>query len=167
GISAANDGRPASKQANQRSSNKHSPHNDCFLFFSSFSCTYSVRHPPSPTGASRQNGSSILKPEDLPVGGGKALSQYKMQMSIDFKNQYIDERNAFYDANPRIPRKNPEGTAKQLLRLRRYAIRSYPERHGHFWVLNIHVPKPGPKKPARRLRRDVDCGGMAGGRGGG
>jgi hypothetical protein len=39
--------------------------------------------------------------------GGKTLSQYKMQMSIDFKNQYIDERNAFYDANPHIHRKNP------------------------------------------------------------
>jgi hypothetical protein len=89
-----------------------------------------------------------------------------MQMSIDFKNQYIDERNAFYDANPRIPRKNPEGTAKPLLRLRRYAIRSYHERHGHFWVLNIHVPKPGPKKPARRLRRDVDRDGIAGCRAG-
>ncbi|WP_298372349.1 hypothetical protein [uncultured Bradyrhizobium sp.] len=85
--------------------------------------------------------------------GTKTLSEYRMQMSIDFKNQYIDERNAFYDANPDRHRKDPESTATQLLRLLRYAIRSYPERHGYFWVLNIHVPKPGPKKPARWLRR--------------
>jgi integrase len=85
--------------------------------------------------------------------GQKKLSQYRMQDSVDFKNAYIAERNAHYDANPQTPRKNPEGTATQLLRLLRSSVRLYPARHGLFWSLDIHVPKGDPREPARWFTR--------------
>jgi integrase len=85
--------------------------------------------------------------------GQKKLSAYKAQDSIDFKNAYVAERNAHYDANPQAKRKNPEGTATQLLRLLRSSVRLYPARHGLFWSLDIHVPKGDAREPARWFTR--------------
>lgn len=85
--------------------------------------------------------------------GQQQLSEYKIQDSIDFKNTYIAERNVYYDANPQVRRKNPEGTATSLLKLFRAAVRRYPARHGLFWSLLIHVPKSDDRDPGRWLTR--------------
>ena len=88
--------------------------------------------------------------------GTMKLSSYRKQDSIDFKNRYVAEREAYYDSNPHVRRKNPEGTATQLLRLLRASTASYPGRHGLFWSLPIHVEAGDAREPARWLtRREV------------
>jgi hypothetical protein len=85
--------------------------------------------------------------------GQMKLADYRHQHSIDVMNAYVDERNAFYDANPTFRRRNSELTAIDFLRHLRSAVMHYPRRRGLFWHLDIHVPAPTQTEPGRWLTR--------------
>lgn len=79
-------------------------------------------------------------------------ADYTLDTSLDFKNWYLDEREAWYADHPDIAEKDSERSAIKLLARLRVACEEFSGRHP-VWLPKIEVTKMGRRKPRRWLRK--------------
>lgn len=79
-------------------------------------------------------------------------ADYTEDVSLIFKNWYVDERSAWYADHPDIAEKDSDASAISLLRRLRIASRQYAGKHP-VWLPEIEVTKKGRFIPRRWLRK--------------
>lgn len=86
--------------------------------------------------------------------GGRLIGTYVEEDSHEFWAKLIAIRHNHHIAKGRDPEEEePENYAHDCLALLKRASALYPGRHGQFWCIPIHVPKPRKRRKAREWLR--------------